>query len=78
MIHPSSLRHIRGQKFSLMRRGGTPLYGSAVVDGTGPIWLTNLGCNGWETALFDCVHSPNGTDLCSHDSDVGVRCGNNL
>ena len=43
--------------------------------GTGPIFLTSVGCRGNETNLFSCrVHFAHITDYCSHSEDAGVIC----
>ncbi|XP_031562352.1 deleted in malignant brain tumors 1 protein-like [Actinia tenebrosa] len=43
--------------------------------GTGPVWLTRLGCKGDEKDLLNCTHSGLGqTGSCSHGNDAGVYC----
>ena len=50
-------------------------YGNAVYgQGTGPIWLEELGCGGSEDRIIDCSHPPLGTHNCDHIHDVGVIC----
>ena len=44
--------------------------------GTGPIWLSNLGCGGYERSLLDCSHSGIGIHHCSHYEDASVVCYN--
>ena len=51
------------------------LANSQVYDGTGPIWLDNVICNGTEDDLDRCAHLPYGTHDCDHSEDVGVHCG---
>ena len=43
-------------------------------EGTGPIWLSNVKCNGNESNLFACVHSRIGNHNCGHDQDVSIKC----
>ena len=40
--------------------------------GTGPIQLDNVGCNGLESTLLQCSHITNHN--CGHNQDAGVRC----
>ncbi|XP_054891587.1 uncharacterized protein LOC129363494 [Poeciliopsis prolifica] len=42
--------------------------------GTGQIWLDDLGCSGSETSLAVCGHSGFGTHNCGHHEDAGVNC----
>jgi len=42
--------------------------------GTGHIWLDDVRCNGTETSLDSCSHSPWGTNDCGHDDDISVSC----
>ena len=44
--------------------------------GTGPIWLNEVNCSGFENRLLDCVGAYNtlGVNNCSHSKDAGVRC----
>jgi hypothetical protein len=58
--------------------GGTVVHHSNVQsgDGTLPIWLDNLHCNGTEKELGDCISSSGGWGKhnCKHYEDVGVAC----
>ena len=40
--------------------------------GTGPILLDNVHCNGSESSLLDCNHFNQSN--CQHNADAGVRC----
>ena len=42
--------------------------------GSGPILLDNVNCDGTESGLADCRASPIGSHDCSHSEDAGVRC----
>ncbi|XP_036396896.1 macrophage receptor MARCO [Megalops cyprinoides] len=43
-------------------------------DGSGRIWLDDLGCTGSETSIFNCRHNGMGINNCGHNEDVGVQC----
>ncbi|XP_047229732.1 deleted in malignant brain tumors 1 protein-like [Girardinichthys multiradiatus] len=53
----------------------TAFIGARFGEGTGPIWLTNVGCLGKEDGLTDCSHSGFGMNSCGHAEDAGVICG---
>ena len=44
--------------------------------GSGEVLIDNVGCNGSEERLFDCVHNGVGNHNCNedHDEDAGVIC----
>ena len=46
------------------------LYGN----GSGPIWLDNVICNGYESTVAACRHSNWGINNCTHNNDVGITC----
>ena len=49
---------------------------SGFTDGTGQIWLDEVGCLGTESRLIDCPANPLAQHDCTHDQDAGVRCIN--
>ncbi|XP_050975787.1 deleted in malignant brain tumors 1 protein [Labeo rohita] len=46
--------------------------------GSGQIWLDDVGCSGSESSLTQCPHRPIGTHNCGHSEDAGVVCSVNL
>nr|XP_033482612.1 deleted in malignant brain tumors 1 protein-like [Epinephelus lanceolatus] len=42
--------------------------------GTGQIWLDDLGCSGSESSLRDCPHRGLGNHNCGHSEDASVIC----
>ncbi|XP_071807421.1 uncharacterized protein [Asterias amurensis] len=42
--------------------------------GTSTSWLTDVTCSGNENSLTECMDLTYGTNMCSHGTDVGVRC----
>ena len=55
--------------------------GAAVVlpratfgQGSGPIWLDDVKCNGTEASIGDCAHKGWNVHNCAHSEDVGVIC----
>lgn len=43
-------------------------------EGTGPIHVDNVKCNGDERSLADCIKQKPGTHNCRHSEDAGVIC----
>lgn len=47
---------------------------STFGQGSGNIWLDNVGCSGTEDCLGNCTHNGWGVHNCAHFEDAGVRC----
>ena len=55
--------------------GAVAAHGSAYFgQGTGPIWLNDVGCSGSEHTLDNCHSNPRGNNTCDHSEDAGVVC----
>ncbi|XP_072045350.1 uncharacterized protein [Amphiura filiformis] len=52
------------------------LGGAVFGQGSGQIWLDEVGCSGSESNLEDCGHNGWGIHDCGHNEDAGVRCSN--
>ena len=51
-------------------------YGSALFgEGTGPVLLGNVHCNGDEENIGDCQAREGDFVHCNHNQDAGVSCG---
>ncbi|KAJ8040920.1 Deleted in malignant brain tumors 1 protein [Holothuria leucospilota] len=42
--------------------------------GSGPIFLDNVACTGYESSIMDCSHGGLGNHNCGHNEDAGVVC----
>ena len=47
---------------------------STFGQGIGPVFLSNLYCDGTESSLLNCSRTVFVGSYCTHDRDVGVRC----
>lgn len=42
-------------------------------EGEGPIYISQVRCDGTEDNFLQCAYS-NSTSLCTHSLDAGIRC----
>ena len=56
-----------------MHAGATAVLRAFYGQGTGPIFLDDVGCDGNETSLLNCANTM--LHNCGHSEDAGVRCG---
>ncbi|XP_037647404.1 deleted in malignant brain tumors 1 protein-like [Sebastes umbrosus] len=47
-------------------------------EGTGSIWLDDVGCSGGERSVTECQHGGFGSHNCRHHEDAGVICSASL
>ena len=60
--------------------GAEVLERGSVASGSGPIFLSDLNCEGTETSLLQCMrqdNQPTGLHNCVHQQDVAIRCTGN-
>lgn len=42
--------------------------------GSGPIWLDDVKCEGTEAKIQDCQHDAWGVNNCDHTEDASINC----
>ena len=52
----------------------TPITRAGYGQGSGRIWLDNVGCGGGENRLIACRRNALGVHNCVHSEDAGVIC----
>ena len=60
--------------YGLLQTGAIPRRDAAFDQGTGPIFVDNVVCDGQELRLLDCASNPFAVHDCSHAEDAGVVC----
>ena len=54
--------------------GSSVLAPSEFSQGSGPIFLDRVSCEGGEERVLDCQQTPIGLHTCTHQQDTGVKC----
>ena len=62
------------QQLGLPSSQASALHGAYFGQGSGPIWLDEVSCSGFESRLVDCGHNDFGNNDCEHWEDVSVIC----
>lgn len=60
--------------YTYVRTGAVAIPGAFFGEGTGRIYLDDVGCERSETSIVDCTHGGVSINNCDHREDVGVIC----
>jgi len=68
--------HVVCRQFGFASAASAP-GGAKYGQGSDPVWLDEVGCQGGEASLLDCTHAGWGVENCSHGEDASVLCNIN-
>lgn len=43
-------------------------------EGSGPVWVEGVVCDGSEGVLSECSHGAYGNNFCNHNRDIEIKC----
>jgi deleted-in-malignant-brain-tumors protein 1 len=66
--------NIACRQLGYLPRGSTPMNNAHYGQGTGPVLMSQLYCDGSEDSLLECNHRSCGVTSCTHHHDAGVFC----
>ena len=66
--------HVVCRQLGFSRLASNAYTGAHFGQGTGLIWMVDVGCSGSESHLYDCRQRGWGSHDCTHSKDSSVRC----